>query len=139
MNFKTVLALPKTTQYKSKIFIWIVWSTLYVHISLSQPRKIKIIGLFSIYVSVIQRNQLGLTWVDHKQLQFSWVKTIHFWQNWVGSMTPIWITYLLVHMYLKWNSSFSVKGPIIPLKKINIPISIDVSIKTHSFVCIRKA
>ena len=36
MNFKAVLALPKTTPsaqtYKSITFIWIVWSTLYVYL-----------------------------------------------------------------------------------------------------------
>ena len=36
MNFKAVLALPKTTRssqtHKSISFIWIVWSTLYVYL-----------------------------------------------------------------------------------------------------------
>ena len=39
---------------------------------------------------------------------------------------------------IKWDFSFStVQWKKIPLKKFKIPISIDISIKTHQFVCIR--
>ena len=45
MNFKAVLALPKTARsaqtHKSISFIWIVWSTLYVYLC-SSPRKVKV-------------------------------------------------------------------------------------------------
>ena len=60
MNFRAVLALPKTAgsaqTHKSMSFIWIVWSTWYIHITLPLPpyhqhsSKMLMKGIFDPYV-----------------------------------------------------------------------------------------
>ena len=61
MNFKAVLALPKTARsaqtHKSISFIWNVWSTLYVYLCL-QPRisKVFLWSLKQFFLTVGQNN-----------------------------------------------------------------------------------
>ena len=69
LNFRTILVLPKTAgsaqTHKSKSFIWIVWSTLYVHLWLTIRFKICTTGSNHFWSSILEYETLisfGTNW-----------------------------------------------------------------------------
>ena len=78
MNFKEVLALPKTARsaqtHKSIRFIWIVWSTLYVYLWIFPPLFDDYILFFLVYYrnfyKEIKKRFCILNFIDASKLDF---------------------------------------------------------------------
>ena len=68
MNFRAVLALPKTAgsaqTHKSISFIWIVWSTLYVYLCSAEKKSYRILSFFKVTILY----QKGNVFLFHQHL-----------------------------------------------------------------------
>ena len=86
MNFKAVLALPKTARsaqtYKSIRFIWIVWSTLYVYLWMKSKKPI----FFPLIRSGIQLYALGFEFRGTLIRQIELFPFPFYWLSRAGSL-----------------------------------------------------
>ena len=68
---------------------------------------------------------------------FSTVTTFMTKNRWPMNFENFWVEFLGQLAFCKSKFLWSVQWPIILIKKFIISISIDISMKTHQFVCIR--
>ena len=106
MNFKAVLALPKTAHsaqtHKSISFIWIVWSTLYVYLC----NQHKTFDLLQIYFNICP-------WVKiSPKILFSFQKSSHYEWGGLQNYFPVGYrrTFIVFHQFHWTDWQFLVGG-----------------------------